>query len=243
MKILLTNDDGYNAEGIKILYAALQRYGQVTVIAPNTHQSAKSASLTLNKEFELAKHAENIYSLDGTPADCVSFATRHFATDWDLVVSGCNDGLNIAYDTCYSGTIGAAIEANIQGFKTICISNDVNNFALVKKEINAVFEFIFANKLASDDYILSVNFPTNNHQQSKGYRLATLGNRDGDITWQQISDNIFKPYRAVRWESAVGENNDSDLCQAGYITFTPLTWSHLSVDNYHKLKTFFAKNK
>ena len=242
MKILLLNDDGYDAPGIRIMQQALKKYGDVTIIAPATHQSGKSTSLTI-KELELVDHGDNIYSLTGTPADCASFATRYFAKDWDLVVSGCNNGLNLVYDTCYSGTIGAAVEANIQGFKALCFSTDTDCFDIVKAEINEVLDFIFANNLLSSEYLLSVNFPKEGYAHSKGYRLGKLGNRHDDLGWEETNPHRYTPYRKVHWNESHKDPEplDSDLARDGYIVFTPLTYSMFSEKHYQQLKKTFKK--
>ena len=114
MNILLVNDDGYKCEGINILFNKLQKYGNVIMVAPKEFMSAKSCSLTLKSSLEFKEFDKNKYYLSGFPADCVSFAFWYFKDiKFDLVVSGCNDGPNISYDTLYSGTIGACLQASI----------------------------------------------------------------------------------------------------------------------------------
>lgn len=237
MKILLTNDDGIRAEGIKILYRALQKYGEVYLIAPEKKQSGKSASISF-RPLTLTHYENNVYSLGGTPADCVSFAVRCFPQNIDLVVSGCNDGLNIVYDTVYSGTIGAALEAHIQGIPSLAISTDDGAFQIVRDEIDAVLKFIFQNDLISASYVLSVNFPTKEHLKSKGYRLATLGKRVDDIGWQKIADDTYLPHREVNYDNVKKESepSDNDLCREGYVVFTPLTSSLFAEKSYQTLK-------
>ena len=158
MHILLTNDDGYNSKGIKLLKEKLKKYGKVVLVAPLKHMSAKSVSLTLGQPIELVKIAEDEFAFDGTPADVVGFALTQFNIDFDLVVSGCNDGLNISYDTLYSGTIGACMRAGILGVKAIAFSQK-GDFSIVDKYFDKVFQFVLDNNLLSNDYILNVNFP------------------------------------------------------------------------------------
>src|SRR5574344_571157 len=124
MNILLTNDDGYNSLGIQTLYTALQKYGKVYIIAPEHHMSGKSCSITITEGLVFKKYDEFIYSLDGTPADCVAYALGAFPIQFDLVVSGINDGLNISYDILYSGTIGACQQSLIYGIPTIAFSTN-----------------------------------------------------------------------------------------------------------------------
>ena len=111
MKILLTNDDGYQAEGLKVLYDYFSKFADVVIVAPLTVMSAKSVSIILGKAVEVRKINDHTFAMEGTPADCVAFGLSSLNKKFDLVISGCNDGLNISYDTMYSGTIGACLQA------------------------------------------------------------------------------------------------------------------------------------
>ena len=129
MNILITNDDGYDAAGIKVLRSALIGAGHnVMELAPSANQSAKSHSLRISGNMELQKHDETVYSIDGTPADTiVFFDSSHYFPDFkaDVVVSGINKGLNVSSDIIYSGTCGAAREASLRGYPAIALSCQV----------------------------------------------------------------------------------------------------------------------
>lgn len=126
MRILLTNDDGFNSEGIKVLEKVLCSYGhEVFVVAPSTQQSATSHCITIRKGVQITNFGENHYHILGTPADCILYGERTGLIshdDIDLVISGINEGSNVSSDILYSGTLGAARQAVLEGFKAIALS-------------------------------------------------------------------------------------------------------------------------
>jgi len=158
MNILLTNDDGYCSSGIKLLKNKLSKYGKVVIVAPKQAMSAKSVSITLGVPVEVKKVEEDVFYLDGTPADCVAFGLSSLNIDFDLVVSGCNDGFNISYDIMYSGTVGACLQALTYQIPAIAISAE-DGLALVDKYFDVVMNYISENKLLSSEYLLNINFP------------------------------------------------------------------------------------
>ena len=128
MRILITNDDGFNADGIKSLKkVALEMSTEenIFVVAPSANQSAKSRSISYKTEFGITKKGDNQYSVDGTPTDCIIFALDHLLKDKkpDLILSGINWGYNLAEDVFYSGTIAAAMEGADRGVLSISLSH------------------------------------------------------------------------------------------------------------------------
>ncbi len=126
--LLLSNDDGYAAEGLRVLRSELQRYARVIVCAPEVNQSASSHSLSLHRVLRLRNVEQDVFAIDGTPADCVyvalNSAERILPRLPDLVVSGMNHGLNLSHDVFYSGTVAAAREAALRGIPAIAVSAD-----------------------------------------------------------------------------------------------------------------------
>ena len=124
MKILLTNDDGINAEGLATAIAVAEARGKFLAVAPFTEQSGKSHSITKDEPLRLRKIRKHVYALGGTPADCVKFALHELlaGTSPDLVISGINHGANLGQDTIYSGTVAAAIEAAMNNLPAIALS-------------------------------------------------------------------------------------------------------------------------
>jgi 5'-nucleotidase len=130
MHILLTNDDGYLATGIQTLYKHFKDCGyKVTMVAPKSERSAQSHAMTFYLPVQAEQVAEDIYSISGTPADCVAIALSHILKNNppDFVVSGINHGFNVGIDVNYSGTVGAATEATLMGYKAIAVSMDRNS--------------------------------------------------------------------------------------------------------------------
>ena len=123
MKILLSNDDGYRAEGIRHLAVALQALAELTVVAPERNRSGAGHSLTLDVPLRVFQVEPNVYYVNGTPTDCVHLAISGlFDYEHDMVVSGINDGANLGDDVLYSGTVAAAIEGRFLGLPTIAVS-------------------------------------------------------------------------------------------------------------------------
>ena len=140
MNILITNDDGICAQGIAVLTKAASRFGKVTVVAPARQCSAMSHRITLGSPLTLQRVEfpwENVtgYSLSGTPADCVKAALDAILSEKpDVVLSGINHGYNVGFDVVYSGTVGAAMEALMNGIPAIALSqNDVGGFAVAER--------------------------------------------------------------------------------------------------------------
>lgn len=219
MKILLVNDDGYQAEGLKILREKLARIGEVTVVAPLEVMSAKSVSLTIGKYTQVDKIDDNLYALHGTPADCVMFGLFALKQKFDLVVSGCNDGLNLSYDVLFSGTVGAALTAAIHKYKTIAFSSPHSNFAPLSEHFEKVWDFIEKHNLLSEDYILNVNFPK---LPPKGIKIGRLYSRND----HHFFINNGNDYMAQReFEDSENLPPDADTRQIldGYISIVPIS--------------------
>ena len=122
MNILISNDDGFEAPGIDALLEVASAFGDCTIVAPAKEQSGVSHQMTLWRSVEFVQHSDNVWSLDGTPSDCVRVAMTQLETRFDLVLSGINDGGNLGSDIYVSGTVAAAREAAIFGLPAIAIS-------------------------------------------------------------------------------------------------------------------------
>ena len=162
MKVLVTNDDGYTAIGIKKLVEKIKgKYEEIIVIAPKTQKSATSHSIILKGGIEF-KQVDDIvegiktYYCDGNPADCVSFARCVLKYPYDLVISGCNNGINLGYDVIYSGTVAGAADALINGKKGLAISCKVGDFDSLDN-LDMALEFISDNKLFDKCDLINVN--------------------------------------------------------------------------------------
>lgn len=231
LKILLTNDDGIEAEGLRLLYEVAKQYGEVTVVAPRYNQSAKSQSIIIHGDFFVGKSDlyPNAYMIESTPADCVRYAYYGLNLDFDIVLSGINNGYNLGEDIAYSGTVAAAMEGAMCGKKAIAFSCGYKKWggALYLKE---TMDYIINNLLDKAD-LLNVNLPEN----AKGFKLTKQGSlhyyttfvaSDGGVYQQGTPD--FKKEKDVML-SDVASIHDH------YISITPLTTDKTDFNILNKL--------
>lgn len=235
MNIFLTNDDGYDQQGILILKKVLQKYGTVYLVAPHEHQSGESMHFSIQKGFHVYKHDDYTYSITGTPVDVVLLGTQILDVKFDVIVSGCNDGLNISYDTMYSGTIGAALEGLNHGIPSIAISTYFGNFDVVEKEATKALDYIFKNKLISNRYCLNVNFPMPEFKESKGI-IITKEFFKKDIFEYWIKNGLYYTDRTKEIFDNAPEGTDVYAVSHGYTSICPITNSHFNIDIYNEIK-------
>lgn len=229
MRILLVNDDGIFAPGIRTLQAALQEAGHdIILVAPDSERSAASHSITLRRDIQAKRIAENEWAIGGTPVDCVVIALQKILKEpIDLVVSGINAGQNMGEDVLYSGTVGAAAEASLFGLKAIALSINAyqdQRFESGSRWFVKMLEAGIA-KLAKGHEVLNINFPNLAYEDVKGMRLTRTGHRKyynfisiieerEDGFWYRIGGD------APQWEHDSG--TDSEAVSEGYISITPL---------------------
>ena len=194
MNILLTNDDGYDSVGINLVKNKLLKYGRVVVVAPKKMMSAKSVAITVGVSVEVKKVEEDVYYLDGTPADCVAFGLSSLGIKFDLVVSGCNNGLNISYDIMYSGTVGACLQALTFRVPAIAFSQE-GDFKIVDKHFDEVMDYIQNNKLLSLDYLLNVNFPVS--ENALGIEMTSIFYRERVTYYEKRGENMYYALRQI----------------------------------------------
>ena len=219
MNILLSNDDGYMSTGINLLLEKLKKYGKVVVVAPKNAMSAKSISITLGKPIQVQKIDENIYAVDGTPADAVAFGLSSLDIKFDLVVSGCNHGWNISYDTMYSGTIGVCLQALTYEVPAIAISCE-GNFEILTGNFEKVMDYIFKNKLLSKEYLLNVNFPLGNIVED--IKMTSLYYRKETTYYIHQSENNYLAWRDLHDEECEEIDTDVYAVQHRMISITKL---------------------
>ena len=219
MKILLTNDDGYNAIGIQILKEKLSKYGQVTIVAPFTHMSGKSISITIGEWMKVEKINDDTYAVHGTPADCVSFALAGLKEDFDIVVSGCNNGHNLSYDTLFSGTVGACLSALMGRKKTVAFSAPFDDFSVLEDNFDEIWEYIDKYNLLSNEYLLNINLP---RESSKGIKLGKLYYRN-DFYYFNKRDDEYYALREMEAADNMPPDTDGRQVKDGYVSITPIT--------------------
>lgn len=232
MNILLVNDDGYQSEALAALREKLKKYGHVTTLAPNQAMSGKSVALTIYHPFHLFSHGEDIYSIDGTPADCVSLGLTSLNKKFDLVVSGINYGLNITYDTMHSGTCGACMEAIMYDTPAIAFSMEYNHDIMIE-HIDEAMQYILKNDLLSSSYFLNVNFPFG--KIVKGIKFTNLCKRK-DKRYFINDDGTIYPKRDID-DGQYDENSDVYAVNNGYISVCPMKDTVFSSTLYKEIKT------
>lgn len=235
MKILVSNDDGVLAPGLRILIESLAELGDITVVAPDRNRSGASNSLTLTRPLRIKRLDKDYYSVEGTPTDCVHLALTGFL-DYvaDIVVSGINEGGNLGDDILYSGTVAAAMEGRHLGLPAIAISMVGDN--IQHYETGALIAKQLVKKLRThvlpSQTILNVNVPDLPIAQLKGMQVTRLGTR-------HVAEPVVKEYdprgRPIYWigppglEADAGVGTDFHAINMGYASITPL---HLDMTHY-----------
>ncbi|MGI9224821.1 MAG: 5'/3'-nucleotidase SurE [Woeseiaceae bacterium] len=229
MKILVSNDDGYLATGINVLTEALQTVADVVVVAPDRNRSAASNSLTVHSPLRVHKIADNRFSVDGTPSDCVHLALTGFLdVEPDLVVSGINHGANLGDDVIYSGTVAAAMEGRFLGLPAIAVSlaneGRPTHFETAARVVVEMVQKLERASFATD-VTLNVNVPDRPFAQLSGVRAARLGFRHKSEPVIREQDphgrTIFWVGPSGRGADA-GEGTDFYAIEQGAVAVTPL---------------------
>ena len=209
MRILVSNDDGYTAAGIEMLYDMLKPYADLTVVAPEVNHSGASNSLTLNRPLQVRRSSNGFYVVNGTPSDCVHIAlTGMLDFKPDLVVSGINNGANMGEDTLYSGTVAAAIEGHLFGIPAIAFSlvqrgwGHLDAAGRVARDLTLRF---MENQPATN-VLLNVNIPSCSFDALKGSSVTRLGKRHAS---QPVIPTLNPGGETVYWIGAAGEAQDS----------------------------------
>ncbi len=242
MKILISNDDGYQAPGIVALYEALKDIADVDVVAPEVNNSAKSNALTLHSPLSVTRAANGFRFINGTPADCVHIAlTGLLGYRPDLVVSGINNGANMGDDTIYSGTVGAAMEGYLFGIPAIAFSQVDKGWLHVDVAAQKARELVLqmmqrkmitervdkqgVNIHSGEPWLLNVNIPNLPLADLKPMKICRLGKRHAaEAVIQQLSPRGDTMY----WIGGAGpakddsEGTDFHATTLGHIAMTPL---------------------
>ena len=224
--ILLTNDDGYEALGLRALAAELAEIATISIVAPSREQSGAAQSLTLRQPIVCHKLAEREWAVDGTPADCVIVALHKLLPEPpDLLVSGINFGANLGENIYYSGTVGAAREGALHHIPSIamslCSKTSTVSFAAAARVARATSECVLQNKLP-DQVLLNVNVP---EPWTGGVRFVRQSKK---ITRNQLSEGRDPRGRAYYWlfeqkiDKDVDPNSDYAAIFAGQVSITPL---------------------
>jgi 5'-nucleotidase len=237
-RILVTNDDGVFSEGIRLLAKELSSFAEVVVVAPDREQSASGHSLTLHRPLRMLEIEDKVYSVDGTPTDCVNLGVLWLLADTppDLVVSGINFGFNLGDDVTYSGTVSATFEGTLLGIPSVAFSQEVGehfSFANAARFSARLVEVLCTRDLPKD-LLLNVNIPAGDIH---GISFTKLGHRVYKQSVVEKKDPRGQRYFWIagtpEWQKDAG--TDHQAVSTGRISITPL---HLDLTDYRGFESY-----
>ena len=246
MKILLTNDDGYDAVNIKSLYKKLSENHDVWIVAPKNNCSGMSAAISYLNEIEVFKIDEKIYAVDGTPADCSYLGLLSIVDfEFDIVVSGINHGANIGNDVLYSGTVGAAVGGRNLKYPPIAISvasYDAKDIDFISNKSSEIIDRIVKSENTFKGKVININFPDIAEDEYKGIKATGISRRDIPsrpikLETESTKTNTYK-YRYNLSGEPIKENSfitDEEAIKNGYVSFSVLDYSLNSQNFIHKV--------
>ena len=233
MRILLSNDDGYDAPGMQVLRnIAAKLSDDVIVVAPAKEQSGASRSLTLHDPIRIQKFSDTEYAVEGTPTDCVMMALNHLFKDSppDLILSGVNRGANLGEDVLYSGTVAAASEGTLLGVKSIALSQCILDADQIYWDTTEKLAPEIIKKLLEKDWgagtLININFPPVPAEEVTGTEITVQGQRDlSNLLIDARVDARGRDYFWLGYRPSLGEPGEgSDLhaVSVGKVAITPL---------------------
>ncbi|MHC8440999.1 MAG: 5'/3'-nucleotidase SurE [Candidatus Eutrophobiaceae bacterium] len=247
MRVLLSNDDGYQSPGIGELADALSDLVDVVVVAPDRDCSGASHSLTLDRPLRVGQDHRGFHYVNGTPTDCVHLAlTGLLEKEPDMVIGGINSSANLGDDVVYSGTVAVAMEGRLLGFPSLALSLAVNGHGQASRYDNAIKAVLplletFLSNMPLDPMVLNLNIPDLPPSKIKGYEITRLGQRHRAEPIQIMQD---PKGHSVYWigpagaEQDAGPGTDFNAIRAGRISVTPLQFdltAYNGIDALHDL--------
>jgi 5'-nucleotidase len=236
-QILVTNDDGVSSEGIRVLARTLERLGEVIIVAPLLEASAIGHALTLRRPLRVEEVEPRVYTVDGTPTDCVNLAVATILQSMpDLVVSGINKGWNLGDDVTYSGTVAGALEGALLGIPALAVSlertGDDFDFRQSAEAAAVLAEKVLAQGLPPRTF-LNVNVP---QEKTRGFRVTVQGRRNHVTSVAKAIDPRGRPYFWIEegqneWETH--DRSDYRAVRDGWTSVTPL---HPDLTNYAEIE-------
>jgi 5'-nucleotidase len=244
MNILCTNDDGYLADGLRVLAQAASGFGRVDVVAPDREQSATSHSLTLHHPLRARRASDGGHVVDGTPTDCVILAVNELLDGLpDLCLSGVNHGPNMGEDVLYSGTVAAAMEATVIGIPSVAVSYTGDRHEEIEGwqgVLERLLRSVVDQERFPEHTLLNVNLPPIPADAVQGVRVTSLGRRRYSDAITRDKDPMGREYfwiggGVASWSGS--GDSDFKAIEDGYISVTPV---HLDLTNYGLLEEIRA---
>ena len=229
MKILLTNDDGIEGAGLWAMAHALSKKFEIVISAPMTQQSGMAHALTFGRSVEFKKiDAEfETWAIDGTPTDCVKIYMEAINREKNIgaVISGINDGANLATDVLYSGTVGAALEGFLHDIPALAISRDVHS-EIPFSDVAEVAAKFFAEKFSDEkNFFYNLNFPKKYRDGKPELKNSRLGRRDYINAFKKHTDETGRTFYKTGGEIIdLDESEGTDIfaVRSGFVAVTPL---------------------
>ena len=244
MRILVTNDDGYLAPGIRALARAAADLGEVHVVAPDREQSATSHSLTMHHPLRV-REVRGVQVVDGTPTDCVVLAVGELLPDRpDMVFSGINHGANLGDDVLYSGTVAGAMEATILGIPAVAVSyvgRDPEAIDAWVPFVGGLLRRIVEREGFPDETLLNINLPPLSPDEAKGVKVTRLSRRAYEGSLTRSHDPNGREYFWIgggqsRWWGE--DDTDIRALEDGYVSVTPLHLDQTNFDLLHDIRSW-----
>ncbi|WP_049621460.1 5'/3'-nucleotidase SurE [Frateuria defendens] len=241
MRVLVSNDDGVDAPGIRVLAERLGAVGEVTVVAPDRDRSGASNSLTLDAPIRVHRMDNGYYRVAGTPTDCVHLALAGLLEhEPDIVVSGINNSANLGDDVIYSGTVSAAMEGRFLGLPAIAVSlvsrdHDGVHYDSAAQAVLRLMQRLLVDPLPADT-ILNVNVPDRPWSEIRGFEVTRLGKRHRSAPCIAQRDPRGRPIWWIGPAGGVeddGPGTDFNAVQRGYVSITPI---HVDLTRYQALE-------
>ena len=237
MRILITNDDGIQGEGLLHLTKWARKLGEVVVAAPKVEQSAKSHTIEIHKSFEAMKvdylPGVKAWTVDSSPADCVRLMVLGLKLEFDLVLSGINRGLNLGTDILYSGTVAAVFEAAALGLPAIAVSTEPKAIGEAWQELDRIWAYIQENRLLEAHPIYNINIP----QAPGRIRITRQGGPYYSDDFFPEENALYAPKGKPVYVFEGKENLDTEsVLTRKEISIMPLTIQRVDRAVYEKLK-------
>ncbi len=236
MRILITNDDGVFAEGIRVLAEWAKTKGDVTVVAPKVEQSGKSHAIDFTRPIEIKKvelmDGVEAYSMDSTPADCIRYAVLGMKRQYDVIFSGVNRGFNLGKDIVYSGTAGAIFEGGRLGIPGIAFSTQPDTFDGARRYLDTAYNFIVDNGLLDKNRLYNVNIPNTEGK----IRITKQGGIYFHDEFKYLGNDMWEQTGYIIQENEGDPECDTDAVRDGFISITPILSGRTNMPVFEEIK-------
>ncbi len=238
--ILVSNDDGIEAQGLRVLKEAVLDLGRVIVFAPEENRSGSSHSLSIHKSIKVKKLDENTYSTDGTPTDCILYSVRGILNNKpNIVLGGINQGANLGSDVSYSGTVAVAMEGTLLGIPSIAFSQvdfyDSFDPKFARAMVNRIASQVLKDDLP-EGIFLNVNLPK---QPNGKIKITCLGNRiyrDEIVKVKKEKESFIYSLNGESPTWVSSPNSDFDAVHEGFVSITPIHMEYTDFEMIQKLR-------